>query len=136
MTVAMRFTRNCILWKLLQKYDAPNLIFRLVFEFLYPTYTQCFEKFKRQQQTVCFYINVARSRKNGFDGHEEHDTDHSEWVFCIPRFDAEIISSMDDFGYRYEVSLQGINCYKCGEYEYCRQIGAPDIIRCKCPKMY
>lgn len=129
------FDRKRMLWKVLQVNKMPAVIFSIVYGFLYNTQRQDRETFEKRQTTLNFYINVAKSRKNGFDGQEDLDSDDPHWIFFIPDFKESIVTN-DDMGYAYEVSLQAINCITCGNYEYANTMGLPDTIMCQCPKMY
>jgi hypothetical protein len=121
-----------MLWKLLKQHGAPNVIFNMVYEFLYHTKNQFLEQHTKRQNTICFYINAAKSRKNGFDGSEELDTNDPHWVFFIPSFREEVISS--DIIVAYEVALQAVSCPCCGNYEFANTRSLPENILCSCPE--
>lgn len=80
--------------------------------------------------TLCFYINVATSRKNGFGNIEINDTEDSHWIFGVPDFSSTIITN--GISYRHELQLQAINCHHCGNYIHSSQIGLPSTILCDC----
>lgn len=110
-------------------------IYYHICEYLFKSNDDYNKEFSRRHKTICFYIDVADSRKNGFNGHEETDTDDPHWIFFIPKFTNDVIYTDHDFGYDYEVSLQGISCPFCGEYEHANS-HIPNNILCKCIKMY
>jgi hypothetical protein len=114
----------------------PSVLFRIIHEYLNETKEQAVTRHQRKQATINFYVNVASSRKNGFDGQEENETDHPQWIFYIPRFDQDIICSHYGYGYPNEISLQAVNCPICGGYHHCQRLSIPENIRCKCGFMF
>jgi hypothetical protein len=117
--------RNLLLFKILQEKNIPVDIFSQVYLYIYGSFKL---KRDRYMRTICFYINVASSRKNGFDNQEMNDTDDPHWMFSIPRFDQDIITN--GFAEHYEVSMQAINCNRCGDYEISGStVGFP---QCRC----
>lgn len=119
--------RNFLLFKILQGKNIPQDIFSHVYSYIYQDYKL---KKYRYMKTICFYINVASSRKNGFANQEVNDTNHPHWIFTIPRFDQDIISY--GFADYYEVSMQAINCSRCGEYECSNSNNDFNYPKCSC----
>ena len=118
--------RNLLLFKIFKDRNIHSDISRQVHAFLYKNYKTIQE---RRQKTICFYINAATSRKNGFGNQEVNDTDDPHWIFNIPRFDQVVISyNSSDYA---EVQLQAINCEHCGNYVATQMNGLPENILCE-----
>jgi hypothetical protein len=120
--------RDLLLFKILQEKNIPRDIFSQVYQYIHKNY-----KLLKQQQmnTLCFYINVATSRKNGFDNQEIRDTEDPHWVFGVPDFSSTIITNGFSSD-RAELQLQAVNCNHCGNYIHSSVMGLPSIILCDC----
>lgn len=62
---------------------------------------------KEQKEGVLRQIRLSLSRKKGFNGYDESDSEDPHWAF----------SSLDE-----EVCLQAINCPRCGGYQFSNTI--------------
>lgn len=84
----------------------------------------------RRMNTLCFYINVADSRKNGFGNQEENNTAHPHWIFSIPDFRSKCINSQNC---SFEITLQAVNCEICSGYHHSNKFELlPRKILCSC----
>lgn len=120
--------RNLLIFKIIQDNHLPKDIFSQIYAFCYESYKQ---KMTRRMRTLCFYINVADSRKNGFANQEENDTENPHWIFSVPDLTSKCINSHTN--YDVEVTLQAVNCDKCGGYHYSNKIElVPPKILCSC----
>lgn len=87
----------------------------------------------KRMRTICFCINMADSRKNGFGHQEENDTEHPYWIFSIPDFRSKCIHSGGRHHHEVEMELKAVNCEKCGGYHYSEKIECiPLKILCTC----
>lgn len=85
----------------------------------------------RRMNTLCFYINVADSRKNGFGNQEENNTEHPHWVYSVPDMRSKCINSENN--HNVEITLQAVNCEKCGGYHHSNKFElVPQKILCSC----
>lgn len=116
----LEMERQLLLFKILQEKNIPRDIYSQVYRFMYGSIEI---RRKRYLRAIGFFINVATSRKNGFDKQEEDDTEDPHWIFYIPRFDEEIITN--NFADRSEVCMQAVNCRKCGDYQNTYTQGCP-----------
>lgn len=112
-----------IIDNILDNYNLPKDIYENINSFLFWDKNSLkYAKFRNEQENIKkinSQIKSSLSRKKGFDGSQNEDTDIEHWAF-----------GNDDF------QLQAINCFSCGNYIATYNSIAPNYIICSCGIFY
>jgi hypothetical protein len=103
-----------LLRSLCDRYGLPYEMSHVICSYVFTSYDDAVDRVRSRIEDIGNILKSAMSRKNGFGGHDENDSEDEHWIFGVSEYimhsNVEIRTSV--------VQFQALNCRRCGEYIY------------------